>query len=152
MGRRGPQPKPTALRVLHGDRKDRINTDEPQPREGLPTCPREVDPAVRKVWDYTIAELAQMKVVTPADRDPLLAYCEAVVLHRRASAMLADAGFSERALNGGSAKHPAVSIQRDAAATMRAYAQEFGLTPSSRSGIRTGGAAKADGAARLLSG
>lgn len=25
MGKRGPAPKPTALRVLHGDRKDRIN-------------------------------------------------------------------------------------------------------------------------------
>jgi hypothetical protein len=29
MGKRGPRPKPTNLRVLHGDRTDRTNRSEP---------------------------------------------------------------------------------------------------------------------------
>jgi hypothetical protein len=33
MGKSGPAAKPTKLRVLHGDRADRINADEPEPPE-----------------------------------------------------------------------------------------------------------------------
>jgi hypothetical protein len=33
VGKRGPAPKPTALRVLHGDRTDRINGQEAVPPE-----------------------------------------------------------------------------------------------------------------------
>lgn len=140
------------MKLLRGERKDRINRDEPQPSDGLPVCPAGVSKLVQEVWDYTLAELAVMKVVTPADRDLLLAYCEAVALHRQASAVIAAAGMAERALNGGQAKHPAVMIQRDAAATMRSLGQEFGLTPSARTGIKVGAQPKKDGAARLLSG
>jgi hypothetical protein len=39
MGKRGPAAKPTKLRVLHGDRADRINADEPEPPEDEIRCP-----------------------------------------------------------------------------------------------------------------
>jgi P27 family predicted phage terminase small subunit len=154
MGKRGFQPAPTALKLLKGTRPDRINDDEPQPREGLPTCPDGVSPEVRKIWDYTVAELSQMRCVSPADRDGLRAYCEAVHLHRLACEAINKLGLAERAGNGGAARHPAVAIQRDAAAAMRQWAQEFGLTPAARSQIRVGAAQpkKGEGAARLLSG
>lgn len=152
MGRRGPSPTPTALKLLRGERKDRINNDEPKPREGLPTCPAGVSQEVREIWDYTLAEVAAMGVVSPADRDLLLAYCEAVALHRQVSAIIAEKGLAERSANGGVARHPAVAIQRDTAATMRSLGQEFGLTPSARTGIKVGAQPKKDGAARLLSG
>lgn len=51
MGKRGPAPKPTALRVLHGDRKDRINDAEPQPAEGEVTAPEELSDDARAIWD-----------------------------------------------------------------------------------------------------
>lgn len=153
MGKRGPAPKPTQLRLLHGDRKDRINADEPQPSEGLPECPPGASDEVRDVWDYILSELAVMRIVTPADRDALYAYCEAVAQHRQASREIADVGLTVRAMNGGYTRNPAVQIQRDAAALVRAFAQEFGLTPSARSQIKMGGGEKSDaGAARLLSG
>lgn len=153
MGRRGFQPAPTALKVLKGERPDRINHDEPQPRDGLPACPPGVSKQVKEIWDYTIAELAQMRVITPADRDGLVAYCEAVALHRQASAVVASAGHADKALNGGHARHPAIQVQREAAATMRAWAQEFGLTPAARTGIKVAATTERKvGAARLLSG
>ncbi len=154
MGKRGPQPKPTNLRLLHGDRKDRINTDEPQPRAGLPECPDGVDPQVRTIWDYTLGELAAMRLATPADRDSLLAYCEAVVLHRKASALIAKSSVLIKGLHGGLVRNPAVQVQRDAAAVMRAFAQEFGLSPAARSQIRMAapGERAAAGPARILSG
>jgi P27 family predicted phage terminase small subunit len=153
MGKRGAAPAPTGLRLVRGDRKDRINSNEPQPREGIPQCPVDAAPAVHEVWDYTIAELEHMKVVTLADRDALYAYCEAVAQHREVSRQLATEGFAVRGMNGGMVKNPLIQIQRDAAALIRSFAQEFGLTPSARSTIKMHvndtGADK--GAARLLS-
>lgn len=137
MGKRGPRQKPTALRLLDGDRKSRINTDEPVARIGLPQCPDDVSDEVRQVWDYTVNELSVMGTAFPADRDSLLCYCEAVVTHRRACAVLRDSDVLVRGLHGTQVRNPALQIQRDAAAMIRAFAQEFGLTPSARSTIRS---------------
>lgn len=155
MGKRGVAPAPTGLRLVKGERKSRINTDEPQPREGLPLCPLEASDEVRAVWDYTLDQLDYMKIVTPADRDALYVYCEAVVMHRIATHMLRYEGLVATGGNGSVMKHPAHQIQRDAATLIRAFAQEFGLTPSARSTIKlhlNEGASKDAGAARLLSG
>jgi P27 family predicted phage terminase small subunit len=153
MGKRGPAPAPTGLRLVRGDRKDRINLDEPQAREGLPQCPIDAAPEVHEVWNYTLEQLEHMKIVTLADRDALYAYCEAVVLHRAASRLLATQGFIMEGLHGGFVKNPAHQIQRDAAQMIRAFAQEFGLTPSARSTIKmhTNESGQDKGAARLLS-
>ena len=153
MGKRGPAPTPTGLRLVRGDRKDRINTDEPQAREGLPLCPMDASPEVHDIWRYTIDQLDHMKIVTLADRDALYAYCEAVVMHREASRILATDGLIQEGLHGGYVKHPAHQIQRDAAAMIRAFAQEFGLTPSARSTIKmhVNDSGQDKGAARLLS-
>jgi P27 family predicted phage terminase small subunit len=136
MGKRGPAPKPTALRLLHGDREDRINRNEPMPRDLLPVPPDSIARDVREVWDYTLNELTAMKIATAADRDTLLCYCEAVVTHRKASAILAKTPVLIKGLHGGMVRNPALQIQRDAAATIKSFAQEFGLTPSGRSQIQ----------------
>jgi P27 family predicted phage terminase small subunit len=152
MGKRGAAPAPTGLRLVRGDRKDRINTDEPQPKEGSPACPLAASPEVHAVWAYTLDQLEHMRIVTMADRDTLYAYCEAVVMHRIASHVLATEGIMTQGLMGGVVKHPAHQVQRDSAALMRSFAQEFGLTPSARSTIKMHTAEPAErGAARLLS-
>lgn len=153
MGKRGAAPAPTGLRLVRGDRKDRINDDEPQPMEGSPACPMGAAPEVHAIWAYTLEQLEHMKIVTMADRDSLYAYCEAVVMHRIASHVLATEGIIADGLHGGMVKHPAHQIQRDSAAMIRAFAQEFGLTPSARSTIKmhVNDAGQGAGAARLLS-
>ncbi len=136
---RGRKPTPTVLKLVAGEkRKDRINTDEPQPGEGIPACPSE-HPEVQRVWDYTVGQLARMRVVTMADRDVLLAFCQAVVMHREASAMLAQDGYvlvEDR--TGKVYTHPASRMLKDAAATIKAFGTEFGLTPAARTRIRVG--------------
>jgi len=139
MGKRGPAAKPTNLRVLHGDRRDRINTSEPQAREALPEPPERMSAAAAHIWAYTLEELAGMRTVTSADRDALVCYCEAVATHRRASELLARSDILIKALHGDRlVRNPLLAIQRDAAHTIRQFAQEFGLTPSARSSIRVG--------------
>jgi P27 family predicted phage terminase small subunit len=152
MGRRGFAPKPTKLRLLHGDQKSRINTDEPPAPEGGLVCPSTVDPQVREIWDYTVTQLKSMGIDSSADRDALLAYCEAVVVHRKASALLAEFPLMVPGSNGGLVKNPAVAMQREAANIIKAYAHMFGLTPSARSEISKGAARVDSGqsAARYL--
>lgn len=94
---------------------------------------------VKEIWDYTLAELAAMRIAASADRDSLVCYCEAVVAHRKASAILAKTSVLVRGLHGNMVRNPALQIQRDAAHTIRAFAQEFGLTPSGRTRIQTEG-------------
>jgi len=122
--------------LLDGDRTSRINLDEPVARIGLPECPDDVSDDVRQVWDYTVRELVVMGIAFAADRDSLLCYCEAVVTHRRACAVMAKSAILVKGLHGGMVRNPAIQIQRDAAMQIRAFAQEFGLTPSARSTIR----------------
>jgi P27 family predicted phage terminase small subunit len=154
MGKRGPAPKPTRLRLLHGDRPGRTNQDEPPTPSGLPECPDDAADDVRQVWDYTIGNLIVMGVATPADRDALRCYCEAVVTHRKASALLAEQStLIPGTVKGAVVANPAVRVQRDAAAQVRAFAGEFGFTPAARSEIHKGEAGhRGNASARYLNG
>lgn len=138
MGRRGPAPRPTALKLIEGERESRINREEPLAREEPPEAPEELAPEVREVWDYTLAELTVMGLAKAADRDALVCFCEAVVNHRKASALLARSPVLVKGLHGNLVRNPALAVQRDSAQLIRAFAQEFGLTPSARSGIAVG--------------
>ena len=135
MGRRGPAGKPTVLRLLDGDRADRINTNEPVPIAELPVCPDDASPEVREIWDYTVEHLDAMGIAKAADRDALFCYCQAVVVHHKASLLLSQSPVLIKGTMGGLVRNPALSIQRDAAYTVRQFAQEFGLTPSARSRV-----------------
>jgi P27 family predicted phage terminase small subunit len=135
MGRRGPPPKPAKLRLVEGARPDRVNQHEPVPSTDLPVCPEDVSDEVREVWDYTVAELAQMGLASSADRDALQCFCEAVVAHRKASVLLARSDVLIKGMHGTPVRNPALQVQRDAAQVIRAFAQEFGLTPSARARI-----------------
>ncbi|MGW5720787.1 phage terminase small subunit P27 family [Amycolatopsis sp. NPDC003865] len=135
MGRPGRAPKPTALKLIEGSRKDRINQREPIPRGLPPAPPPELAADVLEIWTYTVRELDAMGVLFAADRDSLVCYCEAVVAHRKASALLARSSVLVKGLHGTLVRNPALQIQRDSAATVRAFAQEFGLTPSARTRI-----------------
>lgn len=139
MGLRGRKPKPTALRLIDGDRKDRIAENEPIPRGLPPVLPEGVSAEVRYIWTYTVRELDAMGILYAADRDVLLAYCEAVVTHRRACAELATGTVLVRGQMGNQVRNPALQIQRDAATQIRTLAQEFGLTPSARTRIEVRG-------------
>jgi P27 family predicted phage terminase small subunit len=150
MGRRGPAPKPTKLRLLHGDEERRINRNEPQPTEGPPEAPAELDETSRAVWDYIVGELDAMGLANRPDRDQLFAYCEAVSLHAKAVKMVHAAGPLIKDKDGYVRLNPAVRVQHQSARTMMLYAREFGLTPAARVHLTAQKVAE-DHAERLLS-
>jgi P27 family predicted phage terminase small subunit len=90
---------------------------------------------VLAIWTYTVVELRAMGIDAPSDRDALVAYCEAVDKHRKASALLRRSPLLIAGQKGNLVRNPLLMIQRDAAHLIRQFAQEFGLTPSARTRI-----------------
>lgn len=144
MGRAGPPPKPTALRILHGEESYRINKDEPKPNPGVPDPPATITDAARAIWDYIVPELATMGLITRPDRDQIHAYCEAAATHAYACQMMQSPEamlLFDKDL---------ARLQRESSRSMLSFAREFGLTPSSRVQFKAQEIAEST-AARLLS-
>jgi P27 family predicted phage terminase small subunit len=136
MGRRGPAPKPTALRLLHGDQPKRINLNEPRPRDVPPDRPVWLSALAIEEWDRVVPDLVTMGTAKAVDASGLAAYCEAVARLRQASVIAAQTGPLIVGRDGLAHKNPAVQQARDASYEVRMWAREFGLTPSARSPLR----------------
>jgi P27 family predicted phage terminase small subunit len=136
MGRRGPAPKPTNLRVLYGDKRSRINTSEPRPRDVPPERPAWLSDVAAEEWERIVPDLVAMGTVRAVDATGLAAYCEAVARLRAAAALVARTGPLIIGKDGTARRNPAVAQARDASNDVRVWAREFGLTPSARSPLR----------------
>ena len=142
MGRRGPPPKPTAFRVLAGNPSKRpMNTREPQPRPLEPRCPKWLDPEAKRAWKWLVAELRYMRLLTSADRHAMESYCHAYSRWRATEAFLKVHGdvYPIRD-DAGRVRYmqqfPQVAISRNLQQLLKAYQQELGLTPASRTRIQ----------------
>lgn len=138
MGKRGPAPAPTAVKLLRGEtRPSRVNYGEPKPGTRPPRVPASLSPEARKVWRDTMAAMGPTHVITAADAVTLRLYCEAVVRYAEAMRLYAMAGPVIK--SGGSvAKNPLHQIVRENSDLTLRLARELGLTPSARSGLTTG--------------
>lgn len=135
MGKRGPAPTPTHLRLLHGARERDVTRNEPVARTGVIEAPEGMSPEVLRIFHWVVHELEAMGIASPADRDSIACYAEAVEKHRQASALLARSPVLVKGIHGNLVRNPALIVQRDAAQQIRQFAQEFGLTPSARARI-----------------
>lgn len=152
MGARGTKPKPTALKVLHGDRSDRINHEEPLPPEDEVSPPAELSDDARAVWDRLAPGLVAVGVLTAWDVDAFVIVCEALARYRQATKLVNGSALLVQGPNG-FVKNPALVVQREAETTFAQYGARFGLTPSDRTQLKVDapGAHKGPGAERLLS-
>lgn len=151
MGRRGPAPHPTSLRVLKGDRPYRINAAEPMPRDVPPERPGWLSPMARHEWDRIAPDLVKMGTAKALDASALAAYCEAVALLRTLAEVVAKSGPLLVQRDGTVRKNPAVGQLRDASASVRLWAREFGFTPAARQPLKIEVAHSGLPAERLLS-
>jgi P27 family predicted phage terminase small subunit len=163
MGKRGPAPKPTALRIVHGDKNqhpERVNDAEPLPSAGEVVPPGWLSPEAVEVWGERVPDLVDKRVMTPWDIEAFAVYCDAVVLHRDAAGHLHEEGAVIEApvfdKNGKPTGHRMQKSQwayvwKDTAEIIQRYGARFGLTPSDRSQISVGEGEAGKGARRLLS-
>ena len=136
MGRRGPVPKPTALKVLAGEKASRINRNVPQPRNMPPDKPPYLTPLAAAEWDRVIPDLIEMGVAKAVDQASLAAYCESVALLAQISAAMAEDGLLVTGPDGTERRHPLAGAWKATSGEVRAWSRDFGLTPSARSELR----------------
>ncbi len=137
MGRRGPPPTPTSLLQLRGSWRADLNSAEPQPEKGRPTCPSWLDDYAKTAWKRLIPQLDRMGVLTKIDGHALTILCQTWARWRKAEEFIQQHGetYPVKDENGNVRylkKFPQVSIAESCAKTLSRFMQEFGLTPSAR--------------------
>jgi len=136
---RGRKPKPTSIRLLEGNPGRRpLNDREPNAPDGIPDCPDYLDDVAKAEWFRTASVLSEMGLLSRADRTALAAYCVAYARWVEAEAQVKRYGTIVKSPEKGfPMKSPYLTVADQAMETMRKLMVEFGLTPSSRSRIRT---------------
>lgn len=138
MGKRGPSPKPTPIRVLEGVPGHRpLNENEPKPANGTPPMPPHLDRRARVVWRQIVPELARLGLLTIVDGEALAAYCTAASMAYECRKVLKEKGMTFKTPSGYLQQRPEVSILNKAMHVIKAFGQEFGLTPSARTRLAT---------------
>jgi P27 family predicted phage terminase small subunit len=137
MGKRGPQPTPTKLKLLRGNPGHRpINTDEPQPPAAIdPVCPKWLMPAAKQEWKRVVPLLQQLGLVTDIDLTALAGYCQCFARWRQAEMIVKKLGLTYEGPSGPKLR-PEVHMMQRERLMLRAFASEFGFSPASRSRVK----------------
>lgn len=138
MGLRGPRPQPTQLRVLNGNPGKRpLPESEPEPQSLaiVPDPPDWLGDIARQVWIDDAPRLRAIGLLTELDLRAFALYCEAWQELFDAKKQIDESGLIATSEKGGEYQHPAVGIKNKAIERIRRLGAEFGMTPSSRTGI-----------------
>jgi P27 family predicted phage terminase small subunit len=131
MGRRGPQPEPTALKLERGNPGRRpLNTDEPVLAAASRAVPAGLKGRARREWTRLVDELVSKGVLTVGDMHAFEEYCTLVGEVDSYEKMIRRVG-RETAHRLGYANY-LLKLRTQ----LRQQAAHVGLTPSSRSGIK----------------
>ena len=143
MGKRGPRPEPTIIKMAKGNPGKRpLNKSEPKPPSDDITPPEWVTGVSLEKWAEVVPKLVGMGVMTNADIDTIARYC---TMHEQYVKYLAQVRRGLDVLvirdDKGKVKYmqstPAATMLTKLAVSMLRIEQEFGLTPSARTGIAT---------------
>ena len=128
---------PTALKILRNNPGKRpLPENEPILTVEIPSTPRGMSPLAKKHFPKIAKQLAAMKVMTIADTDALMTYCEAYAKWFRANEELKTCDWIVYSESGYPSQSPWLSISNQAFMQMKAMLIEFGMTPSSRAKVQ----------------
>ena len=133
MGRRGPKPKPSALKLLEGTYRPDRARNEPKPElvSEVVAPPAWLSREGAAVWRRAVPVLMELQLLSVLDLDALGAYCAQVGRAKKAEALLRRHGLTVE-VKGRLQRRPEIAIAKEAWAEARRWAQEFGLTPAAR--------------------
>lgn len=144
MGKRGPKPKPKALKVFAGNPNKRPLPDEPEPT-GIPAKPQGLGKIASQAWDDAAKQLIPLKLLTDLDANAFLAYCHAWEDYLQAKSDVLFNGAYCVLDNGNSVISAPYRRMHMAFERLRRLQAEFGMTPASRSCLNVAsGAGTAD--------
>jgi P27 family predicted phage terminase small subunit len=134
----GSRPRPTALKVLQGERPSRINDDEPAFAPGVPRKPERFDdPDVATTWDALIEALEPTGMLSAGDGFALMGFAQTWVSFERACALVNSVGPMVLDPKHQPRRNPATFLATQANHDVLAWCREFGMTPAARSQIRS---------------
>ena len=141
MGKRGPKPKPTQLKIASGTLRTR-NDAEPQPPTDRITMPKHLGKIAAAKWRQLLPLLQGVRIMTRADIEALARYCDTFEWWRKTREILKRDGDTYPILNDGGevkyiAQRPEVSIAHKLAQQLRQLEQDFGLNPSARASLKS---------------
>ena len=142
MGKRGPKPQPTKLKILRGNPGCRsLNGDEPQPPTDGIAMPSHLGPVASARWAELLPVLQATRVMTRADVEALGRYCDTWEWWLAVRAKLKAEGDTYGILNDKGdvkyiAQRPEVSIANKLAAQLRQLESDFGLSPAARTSLK----------------
>ena len=138
--RKGRKPTPRNLKLVRGNPGKRaLNEAEPQPEVEVPEPPDFLGEVARKHFMVTARQLTELRVMTKIDADALALYAQSFATWRAAVLEMADTGPVMETKAGNLIQHPHFSVANRAYEQMRQMLSEFGLTPASRTRIKTDG-------------
>jgi P27 family predicted phage terminase small subunit len=142
MGRRGPKPKPTQLKILTGNpgRKP-LPQNEPQPEVGLPRCPKRFTGDARKLWSTLAKQLTSCGIATRLDATALELLIDQYVNYTSASVQVLKTGPVWLEKGDGAipkfAYSPYWVQQQRAFKALLTILRDFGMTPSGRASVKS---------------
>lgn len=142
-----PKPRPAGLKLIEGrghgtDSGGRPVKAVPEFARSAPEAPEWLPAEARSEWNRVVPEMDRLGLLKSIDGAALTAYCMAWARLVTASAIVAVEGMVLHDDKQGKAqRHPALLTAEAASKELRAWATEFGLTPSSeqRLGSTKGG-------------
>jgi P27 family predicted phage terminase small subunit len=135
MGKHGPPPKPTPLRILEGNRSHRPLVAETPPAKGDCQPPEHLHSDSAAVWAQLAPELESKGLLAPRYLPAFEVFCDAVVQYRRAAALLARTGPVVAGRDGNVVTNPASREFARYAVIVRAYGADFGMSPAALTAI-----------------
>ncbi|WP_256846924.1 phage terminase small subunit P27 family [Paenibacillus sp. Pae108] len=140
MGQRGPNKKPTELKLLQGTyRPDRAPENEPKPDKPstVPDPPSYLDPVAKKEWRRLAPELIRLGLLTVADLVAFETYCLAYgrLVAATKSLKKAKSMFHEYTNKAGATNfvsRPEIAVIQKESLVIKAFCAEFGLSPAAR--------------------
>ena len=149
MAKPGPRPKPTALKKLDGNPGKRpLPEGEPMPQisSSVPLPPKTLDAVAKAEWNRTAANLYKLGLLTENDLTAFMGYCVCFSHWVNALKEIEKNGVLIKAQSGFPVQSPWISIANKSMVEMRKWLVEFGMTPSSRTGINADKLKDDDGA------
>lgn len=162
MGKRGPAPAPTALKLVRGDRASRVNDAEPLPDDEEILPPEWLRPEAIEVWNEYGPRLERKHVLTSWDVEQFAGWCDAVVLRRIAAKHLETEGavveqkvFNRQGteeIGSRSVRSEWLGVWKDANSVIAQIGARYGMTPSERGQLKVDDGRSKNPKGRLLSG
>ncbi len=128
-------PEPTHLKLLKGTRKERINWNEPRPKNKRPLCPRWLSPKAKKYWRKTAPEMHRLGLLAELDVVGYAIICQLYAHILECTEVIGAEGTVYQTETGFLRPRPEIKLVQDLMKQYLDFGREYGLTPASRSRI-----------------